>query len=118
MQVLPAPGEDLMTITRKLGVAAASVLLSVGGAVAMAAPAHAQVNPANCTWSFNYSSPARVAASCYNSTSSGWHAYIVCENPRGVQNTIQGVEVYGSGTSLAQCLSATATIAGYGISNA
>lgn len=105
-----------MTIIRKLGVAAAGVVLSGGGTIAMAAPAHAVVNPSNCTWSFNYS-PARVAASCYNSTSSGWHAYIVCENSRGVQKTVQGVEVYGSGTSLAQCLSATATIAGYGISN-
>jgi hypothetical protein len=106
-----------MTITRKLGTTAAGVALSVGGAIAVAAPAHAVVNPANCTWSFNYSSPARVAASCYNSTNSGWHAYIVCENPRGVQTTQPGVEVYGSGTSIAQCPGIFATIAGYGISN-
>jgi len=107
-----------MAITRKLGTATACALLSASGAVIAAAPAHATVNPANCTWSFNYSSPARVAASCYNSTNSGWRAYIVCENPRGVQVTQQGVEVYGSGTSIAQCPGVNASIGGYGITNA
>ena len=105
-----------MVIARKLGTIAVGALLGVTGAVTAAAPARATVNPANCTWSFNYS-PARVAASCYNSTNSGWHAYIVCENSQGVQKTVPGVEVYGSGTSIAQCISITATIAGYGISN-
>ena len=106
-----------MAITRKLAITAAGMLLSTAGAITAATPAHATVDPANCTWSFNYSSPARVAANCYNPTNSGWHAYIVCENPRGVQNTIQGFEVYGSGTSIAQCTGTLATIAGYGISN-
>lgn len=106
-----------MAITRKLGIATASALICASGALITAAPAHATVDPANCTWSFNYSSPARVAASCYNATNSGWHAYIVCENPRGVQRTQQGFEVYGSGTSIAQCTGADASIGGYGISN-
>jgi hypothetical protein len=107
-----------MRISSKLGGAVAGAML---GAVVLAAPAYATVNPSSCVYGFGNSPwgdhlPYKVSATCDDSTNSGWHAYAVCENVRGVDNTVNGFEVYGSGTSIAQC-SVEASLAGYGVVN-
>jgi hypothetical protein len=87
----------------------------------LATPAFATVNPSSCIYGFGNSPwgdhlPYKVSATCDNPTNSGWHAYAVCENTRGVDHTVDGFEVYGSGTSIAQC-AVEASLASYGVVN-
>ena len=109
-----------MRLNRELGGALAAAAIAAI-ALATPSPAFASVNPSNCIYSFGNSPwgdhlPYRVAATCDDTTNSGWHAYAICENTQGVDRTVNGFEVYGDGTSIAQC-SVEASLAGYGVVN-
>ncbi|MFC4529289.1 hypothetical protein [Sphaerisporangium dianthi] len=98
-----------MSIVRGISNGAAAALIGAAGIVALtASPAHAAVDPASCTYSFNLSIP-QVAATCIDPTPTRWYLRARCDTFRGTFVYVNGTLVYGpgTGTSLARCPSRT-----------